>query len=86
MYYYRRQMMLISIITICIALLLTIFLLLSYVPLIALLIIFVLSLSQIADACLSFIHFHQKEAIIQLCRGLLLLLLFGIMFIHFLLQ
>lgn len=83
---YRKQLILISIVTLSIALILTIISLVTFNALLSFFIILVIAISLLADAILLLLLFRQKEGLLQLFRGCLLVLLFLIIIFNYLLH
>jgi len=82
----RRQVMIISIVTLALACLLLIFSLISFKPLSLFFLIFLLAVSLLSDSIVLHLTFQRQEALIQFIRGGCLLFCFFLFILHFLLK
>lgn len=86
MFVNRNRLMLVSIATLLIALLLTLASLVSFIPLFIFSCILLIAISLIADGLLNYLLFRQQDALLQLSRGILLIIVFVIIVINYLLN
>jgi len=86
MFIYRKQMLLVSIISLSIALILIVFSIFAFKPFIAFFVIFFISISLLTDSILLFILFRQQEGLFQLLRSSILILLFVLLLFNYLLH
>lgn len=86
MYLHRKQLLIISIATLILAIFFMISTIVSFVPLLAFLIIFLIALSLLTEGATLYLHFRPQEGLMQFIRGLLLLCLFIILCVHFILK
>ena len=86
MFVNRNRLMLVSIATLLIALLLTLASLVSFIPLFIFSCILLIAISLIADGLLNYLLFRQQDALLQLSRGILRIIIFAIIVINYLLN
>lgn len=86
MYFQRRQLLFISMTALIVASLLTVSSLFTFIPTLAFLILFFITLSLISDGAALYIQFRQQEGIIQVIRGIILCCLLFIVFFHLILK
>ena len=86
MFLSRNRLVLVSRATLLLALLLTLASFFSFIPLLIFISILLIAISIISDAILSYLLFRQEDALFQLIRGILLILLFTIIIVNYFLN
>lgn len=86
MYQQRRQLMIVSLVTLILTFVIVIISFFTFLPLLISFAFLFIAISIFTDGLARYLHFQQQEGILQIMRGLLILCLFFFFVSHFLLK